>query len=320
MGGHSGAAGAAAKAFFGLALTLGALTAPGSSRADPLAPAAVDFFFDLVGDRLADAPGADEATERRARLAGVPVRVETREAEAETEERLTAGASGRYALRLANGLTMLGKARVAGTGFADEQTPGAALAGAGVDFRYAQGGWSFGLTPSFEARREERGLAQRGSVLEGRASRALAPGLSLAATSRYRWRADSDGDERRIASGRLGFAAALPGQARLDAALLARREASETAGVAISSSGPSLALALPLGPALDLSAAYAFTAETAERSVARHSLDLAIAWDLSDDDGSVQFSAGYRLERVAAADGAGDEDRHAGAVSFAVLF
>ncbi len=307
-----------------------------AARADALAPPPVDFFFDLVGDRLADADSGEADAARRMQIAGVPVRVDASEGDAEADRRMTAGASGRYALHFADALSMVGRAKIAGTDFIDEETPAAAVASAGADFRYAGGGWTFGLKPGFEAVHEETGFAQRDSLVEGRASKAIADGLSVAAAGRYRWRQTTEGEAqgREIASARLGLASQLPHDLRLDLAYVGRREIVEAEldygqPSVIRNLGPSVALALSLNRAVDVSATYEFTERSSYEaadgqpgwlSQDQHRLNLALTWELGGDPDAMQLSAGYRFENISAsaADEAGA--RHAGTVNFAVFF
>ena len=329
----SARAGPLSKAALAAALLAGSAWTS-ASRADPFGPPPVDFFFDLVGDRLADAEPIDRDPARM-RIAGVPLRFDAREGGEEAEQRLTAGASGRYALQFAHEFGMVGSARIAGTDFIDDRTPGAAVASAGADFRFAAGGWSLGLKPGLEVMRQESGFAQRDSVVEGRASKAIGRGLSMAATGRYRWRETIDGEEldRRIASGRLGFASQLPHDLRMDVAYVGRREVVEHGlefgqPSEIRSLGPSIAVGLPLEPDLDLSANYEFSERAAYeaadgdpgwRREELHRLSIALTWALGGDPDAVRLSAGYRLEHGGQpADQA--QTRHAGTLDLAVFF
>ena len=307
-----------------------------AARADALAPPPIDIFFDVVGERLTDANAGEANAPRKMQIAGVPVRVDASEGDAEADRRMTAGASGRYALQFADALSMVGRAKIAGTDFIDEETPAAAVASAGADFRYAGGGWKFGLKPGFEAVHEETGFAQRDSLVEGRALKAIADGLSVAATGRYRWRQTTEGEAqgREIASARLGLASQLSQDVRMDLAYVGRQEIVE-AGLdygqpsVIRNLGPSVALALSLNRAIDVSATYEFTERSSYEaadgqpgwlSQEQHRLNLALTWALGGDPDAMQLSAGYRFENISAsaADEAGD--RHAGTVNFAVFF
>jgi hypothetical protein len=307
-----------------------------AARADAFGSSPVDFYFDLVGDRLADADSDAADSEHRMLIAGVPVRVNGREGDAETDRRMTAGANGRYVLNFADALHMVGKAKIAGTDYIDEQTPAAAVASAGADFRYATAGWTLGLKPGVEAIREETGFAQRDSLIEGRASKAIAPGLSIAATGRYRWRTTAEGEamDREIASARIGFASQLRPDMRMDVAYVGRQETLDAwaeygQSSVIHSHGPSFAVALSLDPTVDLSANYEFTdrssydaAEDAPawRSEDQHRLNLALTWELGGNPDAMRLSTGYRFEHVGASAGDRAGARHAGTVNFAVFF
>jgi hypothetical protein len=308
----------------------------GAARADALGPPALDFFFDLVGDGLAEADPIDGQAARRMLIAGIPLTIDARENEASAERRMTAGAKGQYSLYIADAVAVVGQARIAGTEFVDAETPGMAVASAGADFRYATRGWKFGFKPGFEALHEATGIAREDSILEGRLSKAIGGGLSLAATGRYRWRESfaSGEPDRQIAAGRVGFASQLPHDMRLDLAYVGRQEvaiAGPDAAVCetIRSLGPSIALALPLHHSLDLSANYDFTAQTRYVEAADgqagwrtqdelHRLNLALSWALGGDPDAMQLSAAYRYEHGGADQP--EDERHAGTVSLAVFF
>jgi hypothetical protein len=313
-------------------LLLAATSIPGA-RAETPEPLAVDVFFDLAGDALAEAgAGLDDGAPAASELliAGIPLRISAQEDAADVGWRTVAGANGSYVVPITSQLSMTGRARVASTDFVDVATPDKAVASLATDFRYASGRWTFGLQPGVEVTRWATEIVQRDSILEGRAAMALGGGLSLATTGRYRWR-EATGDEaleREIAFGRVGVVYMLPEQARMEMAYAARQETVHGA-VVLRSVGPSTVVSLPLDPFVDLSASYAFTGtthyDTADaasdgEAQGQHRLGLAMTWDVGGEEADIDVSAAYSVELGRTAADGPDGLRHAATVSFALKF
>lgn len=298
-----------------------------SAQAAGASPLVVDLYFDLAADSLA---GLDVAAEDVAfggdkmEIAGIPVRIDTEEGD--VGWRTVAGARGSYTATLGRGLSFVGRANLANTDFVDAATADSTVGRAGGELRYAAGGgWVLGLQPALEITRWADGRTQRDMIAEGRVGAPIREGVRLAATARYRWREAVGGAaNREIAGGRLGIVCDLPQDARIEMALNARHETGIDDTVA--SAGPSLALAVPLGETMDLSANYGFT-ETSRHPVGTgsggdsdslHHLGMAMRWDVGDAAADIDLSASYNFERRGAA--ASDRLHHVGTVSLALNF
>lgn len=313
---------------------LAAVASVSGARAETPEPLAVDVFFDLAADDLAEAganfgdiaPAAGELL-----IAGIPLRFSAQDDAADGGWRTVAGANGRYTVPITSQLSMVGRAQVVSTDFVDAHAPDKAVASVATDFRYASGRWTLGLQPGVEVTRWETDVVQQDSTVEGRASMALGGGLSIATTGRYRWR-QATGDEtldREIASGRVGIAYRLPEAARMEFAYAARVETARDSAV-LFGAGPSVSLGLPVDQTLDLSASYGFTqtmhdegadATSGGHAQDQHRLGLAMTWDIGGDAADIDLSAAYAFELGGtAADVSDDESRHVATVSFAFKF
>lgn len=309
-----GRSGVVAGAVFS-AISLISMAINGAAQATGVSPLVVDLYFDLAADSLAglDVAAADVAfAGDRMEIAGIPVRIDTEEGD--VGWRTVAGARGSYTAALGHGLSLVGRANLANTDFVDAATADSTVGRAGGELRYAAGGgWVVGLQPVLEITRWSDGRRQRDMIAEGRVGAPIREGVRLAATAHYRWRAaggrgaGGGAADREIAGGRLGIVCDLPREARLEMALNARHETGIDDSVA--SAGPSLALALPLGETMDLSANYSFT-ETARQpanagaagdSDGLHHLGMAMRWDVGGDAADIDLSAAYNLERRGAA-------------------
>ncbi|GIK97670.1 MAG: hypothetical protein BroJett029_18790 [Alphaproteobacteria bacterium] len=321
-----------------LALLLAVAGALPMARAEGPRPFALDFYVDMSDDILADAgiePGEDLIAAREVMIAGLPLIVGGHEGAIEGGWHTVAGGTGRYRAILADGLSMTSTLRAARTDFIDDRT-GKAVGAATTEFRYATGSWLFGLQPSAEITRWDTEVTQQDAVIEARLSRAIAGGLSLASTARYRWREMIGGDatDRELASGRIGLAGRLPGDARVDVAYVVRQEiAFAQNGGALANgtlnAGPTLAIALPLGGTIDLKGNYEFT-ETRRYDEAdpirdgqtqqQHRLGLAASWDVGGEDFDIELSASYRYECTTPFAAGPDDIRHRGSVTVAMPF
>jgi hypothetical protein len=323
------------------AVILVAVMAMAPARAGPAEQPPIDFFFDLAGENLAEAgidPGDGTPLRSGIEIGGIPLQVGVDDGATDLGWHMVAGARGRYRLDLTDGLAVIAKGSATRTTFFDGAVPGRAAAAGSTDFRFAAGGWTLGLKPGFEVTRWESGLLREDGSVEARIARGIIGGLSLATSARYRWRLATGpgalGSE--AAAGRFGLTWRLPEEGRMELAYSARREAWRAAGssacrddaVALST-GPSVALALPLDSVLDLNASYAFTetvgtnADAAAGMVAAgtqdlHQLGVALTWDVGGALADLQLSAAYRYERQSL-DGQ-DEDRHAATLNLAVGF
>lgn len=321
-----------------VALMLAAAVSITAARAEGARPLAIDFFVDMSDDILADAglePGNDVVTDREIMIVGVPLKVGAREGAVDGGWHTVAGGTGRHRTILADGLAMTSTVELARADFIDDRA-GRVVASAATDLRYAYGSWLLGLQPGVEISRWDTDVMQRDSVVDGRISRAIAGGLSLATTGRYRWRQMIGGEaaDREIASGRIGIAGRLVDDARMDLAYVVRRETVSAGHGTVQpngtlNAGPTVAVVLPLGGTMDLSANYEFT-ETTHHDAADpirdgqsrqlHRLGLAASWDVGGHDFDVELAAAYRYECTSAI--AGDEDslRHRGSVTLAMPF
>jgi hypothetical protein len=317
-----------------LALLLAALASISGARAETPEPLAVDVFFDLAADDLAEAgANAGDAAPAAGELliAGIPLRISAQDDAADAGWRTVAGANGSYTMPITGQLSMVGRAQVVNTDFVDVHSPDKAVASLATDFRYASGRWTLGLQPGVEITRWETEIVQRDSTVEGRASMALGGGLSIATTGRYRWRQTTADEalDREIASGRVGVVYRLPEAARLELAYATRVETAHDAAV-LFSAGPSVFLSLPVDQAIDLSASYGFTetmhyeaADTTpgEQAQDQHRLGLAMTWDIGGDAADIDLSAAYAFELGSTVAGEPDDDsRHVATFSFAFSF
>lgn len=308
------------------------------ARAEGPRPFALDFYIDMSDDILAEAgldPGEDLIAAREVMIAGLPLTVGGHEGTIDGGWHTVAGGTGRYRAILADGLSMTSTLRAARTDFLDDRT-GKAVGIATTDFRYATGSWLFGLQPSAEITRWDNDVTQQDAIMEARLSRALASGLSLASTARYRWREMIGGDARdgELASGRVGLAGQLPGDARLDLAYVVRREIAFAQGGdaranGTLNAGPTLAIALPLGGTIDLRGNYEFTETTRYDEIdpnqngqtrQQHRIGLAASWDVGGDDFDIEVSASYRYECTSPFGDGGDDVWQRGSVTVAMPF
>jgi hypothetical protein len=286
----------------------------------------VDLFFNLADGTFAEPGALPEGLmpeDGELQIAGIPLRINAGVADAGWST--VAGGNGRYVLPGGGPIGVVAKARVTRTDFFDTGAPGTSAAMAATDFSYAQDGWTLGLEPGVEIVRWDSRKTRWDARLDSRFSRALVEGLSLAGRAQYRWFQvrGLDPVDGRIVSGRLGFICALFAPMRLDVAYIMQHEVVtdlDDPGLnGLSTSGPSVAVTLPLGENLDFSATYDLTAthrtsETESVSRRLHRMVAAMTWDLGLDFVS-SLSARYSFENPSDA-----RAYHAGMVNFGMTF
>lgn len=310
---------------------LGALVAAAPAQADPVGPLAIDFFVDLADGTFAapsEASMDGAAAADAVLMDAFPVRITD---SADGGWRMVAGATGRYTVAVTEQLQMTTRVGLTTTDFVDVSTPDKAAMSANTEFRYASNGWTVALQPGLEIVRRNTELTQRDAVLDARLSKAIAYGVSLSSTARYRWRDGlaRNAADHEIATGRLGFIYRQPDQPRIDMTYVVRQEVAKTASAAHQpttvSVGPSFVLALPLGETIDLTANYDFidtdhrAADGGTNARYQHLLGMRMSWDIAPDLSGIQLQANYRCE-LSGATGSQGEARHAGTVSLALNF
>lgn len=323
----------------GVAVVLSVAVGTMPARAGAVDPLSVDFFVDVADDDLAEAAAGDGTSSTgEILIAGIPLRIDTRDEAAAGGWRMVAGGHGRYALPITDQLAMTSRVSFTRTDFVDE-VAGKAVASAATDFRYTGGGWVFGLQPSLNVTRWDTEIVERYTGIEARVSRKLTEHLTLASTGRYRWRGVAGGTapDLGIAFGRLGLACRLPRNIRLDMAYVVRQEIAESAlrggePSVTRGTGPSLALVLPgvglpLGGRVDVSVNYDYTVTARHDGAAAsghsrdlHRLGVGAKWDIGGPALDMDLTASYRLEHGGTAPAQRGEARHAGNVSVALSF
>src|SRR5690606_29899375 len=120
----------------GIFAALMAAVAPDPARAGASEPLSVDFFVDVADDDIAEAAAADGAgSGGEILIAGIPLRIDTRDEAAVGGWRMVAGGHGRYTLPITEQLAMTSRVSVTRTDFLDEDA-GKSVASAATDFRY----------------------------------------------------------------------------------------------------------------------------------------------------------------------------------------
>lgn len=319
--GHLGAA----------ALAVALLGSP--ARAEPASPLAVDMFFRVAGDYLAEVSpyreGQDDrdAAPQEMQIGGIPLRLG--EGSVGDDWRSMTGVNGSYTLPITGRLTAVSRVRFARTDYVDDEAIDRSTASAGTEFRYVDGPWTLGVTPSLEIIRWDSSVMQQEPALEARISRALGGKLTLTGSAQYRLRSSTNPEpDREIAVGRTGFVYRLPAQINLDVGYVVRQEtvrpqlASAQRDV-IRRTGPSMLLAAPLAESLDLNLDYNLTDTirsnaTNQDTERQHQLGLRARWDVGGEIADIDMSAGYQLGRLESESGV--ETHHAGKMSLKLNF
>lgn len=313
------------------ALAAALLASP--ARAAPADPLVVDMFFRVAGDYLAEVgpyrDGQDDRddTPHEMLIGGIPLRLG--EGSVGDDWRSMTGVNGSYTLPIAGGLTAVSRVRFARTDYVAEQVVDRSTASAATEFRYVDGPWTLGLTPSLEIIRWDSDVLQREPALEARVARGLGGKLTLTGSAQYRLRASTDPEpDRAIAVGRTGFVYRLPARIKLDVGYVVRQETvrpqlAATPHSVIRGTGPSMLVAAPLAESLDLNVDYAVTdtvRSTAanQESERQHQLGVRARWDVGGDEADIAMTAGYQLGRLETETAA--ETHHAGKMSLRLTF